>query len=131
VFTPFTNGESMLMDSEGTKDQKRVLTSSVLSNTARVIEPIVPWLAARVVFLVAVVVAGDAREGCCSGEWGSKGSGNEMDGNEDVGDEGRFSHCGESVGSRVAATAAGGTGLADGAGRFSGMLEFVVPGRFC
>ena len=30
-------------------------------------QPVVPWLAAKVVFLVAVAVAGDAREGCCSG----------------------------------------------------------------
>lgn len=36
--TPFTNGKSMLMDNEETKDQKRVLTGSVPSNTARVIE---------------------------------------------------------------------------------------------
>jgi hypothetical protein len=107
--TPFTNGNSMLKDSEETKDQKRVLTGSVLSNTARVFEPVVSWLAAGLMFLVAVVVAGDTRERCCSGEWGSEGSGNAMDGNEYIGDVGKFSHCGESVGSRVAATAAGGT----------------------
>jgi hypothetical protein len=28
---------------------------------------IVPWLAARVMFLIAIVVVEDAREGCCSG----------------------------------------------------------------
>jgi hypothetical protein len=132
---PFMNDKSMLLDREETKDQKRVLMGSVLSNTARVIEPVVPWLAARLVFLVAVVVAGDAREGCCSGEWGSlsEGSGNDMDGNEDVGDEGRFSHCGESVrvGSRVAVTAAGGTGLVDGAGRFAGTFELVRLSLWC
>lgn len=50
-----------------------------------------------------------------------------MDGNEDVGDEGRFSHCGESVGSPVAAVAA----LADGAGRLAGAPELVDPGWFC
>jgi len=50
-----------------------------------------------------------------------------MDGNEDVGDEGRFSHCGESVGSPpVAAVAA----LADGAERLAGAFELVVPGWF-
>ena len=66
--TPFMSGKSILVDSEETKDQKRALTGSVLSNTASVIELVVPWLAARLAFLVAVVVAGDAREGCCSGE---------------------------------------------------------------
>ena len=58
--TPFTNGKSMLMDNEETKDQKRVLAGSVLSNTARVTEAAVPWLAAGVVFPAAVVVAGGA-----------------------------------------------------------------------
>ena len=58
--TPFTNGKSMLIDSEETKDQKRVLGGSVLSNTARVIEAAVPWLAAGVAFPAAVVVAGGA-----------------------------------------------------------------------
>ena len=58
--TPFTNGKSMLMDKEETKDQKRVLTGSVWSNTARVIEPAVAQLAAEVVSLVVVVVAGGA-----------------------------------------------------------------------
>lgn len=119
------------MDNEETKDQKRVLTGSVWSNTARVIEPAVAQLAAEVVSLVVVVVAGAAWERCCSGEWVREGSGNDMDGNEDVGDEGRFSHCGDSVGSRVAAaTAGGGTELADGAGRFAGAFELVVPGWF-
>lgn len=54
--TPFTNGKSMLMDTEETKDQKRVLAGSVLSNTARVIEAAVA-LAAGVVSFVVVVVA--------------------------------------------------------------------------
>ena len=54
-----------------------------------------------------------------------------MDGNEDLGDEGRFSHYSESVGSRVAAAATGRTGLADGAGRFAGTFELVVSDRFC
>ena len=62
------SGKIILVDSEETKDQKRALTGSVLSNTASVIELVVPWLAARLAFLVAVVIAGDAREGCCSGE---------------------------------------------------------------
>jgi hypothetical protein len=57
--TPFTNSKSMLMESEESKNQKHVLTGSVLSNTARVIKPVVPWLAARLVFLVAIVIAGD------------------------------------------------------------------------
>ena len=35
--TPFTNDKSMLIDSEETKDQKRVVTGSVSSNTARVL----------------------------------------------------------------------------------------------
>ena len=48
------------MDNEETKDQKRVLTGSVWSNTARVIEPAVAQLAAEVVSLVVVVVAGGA-----------------------------------------------------------------------
>ena len=61
-----------------------------------------------------------------------EGSGNDMDGNDDVGDEGRFSHWGDSVGSRVAAAAAGGgPEFADGAGRFAGAFELVVPGWFC
>ena len=43
-----------------------------------------------------------------------------MDGNEDVGDEGRFSYWGDPVGSRVVAvTTAGGPGLVDGAGCFA------------
>jgi len=58
--TPFTNGKSMLMDNEETKDQKRVLTGSVLSNTARVIEAAIARLAAGVVSPVAAVVAGGA-----------------------------------------------------------------------
>jgi hypothetical protein len=124
-FTPSTNGISMSIDSEETRDQKRMLTQLVVKH-GEGHRPVVPWLAATVVFPAAVVVAGDAREGCCSGEWGNEGSGNDMDGNEDVGDEGRFSHCGESVGSRIAAAAAGRTGLADGAGRFAGTFELQV-----
>jgi hypothetical protein len=133
--TPFTNGKSMLMDSEETKAQKRVLAGNVLSNTARVIEPAVGWSAAAaagvvLLFLVVIpVVAPRACEGCCSGEWEREGSGNDMDGKEDVGEEGRFSHCGESVGSPVAAAVAG---LADGAPeRLAGTFELVVPGWFC
>ena len=63
----------------------------------------------RVVFLVVAVIAEDAREGRHPGE-GGEGSGNDMDGNEDLGDNGRFSHCGESGESRIAAAAGGGTG---------------------
>jgi hypothetical protein len=63
---PFTNGMSTLIDSGETKDQERVLTQHVVKH-GEGHRPVVPWLAARVVFLVAVVVAGDAREGCCSG----------------------------------------------------------------
>jgi len=44
----------------------------------------------------------------CSGECGREGSGNDMDGNEDVGDDGTFSQFGEPVGS--AAAGAGATG---------------------
>jgi hypothetical protein len=54
-----------------------------------------------------------------------------MDGNEDVGDEGTFSHCGDSVGSRAAAVTAGGTGLADCTGRFAGGFELAVRDWFC
>ena len=54
--TPFTNGKSMLMDNEETRDQKRVPTGSELSNTARVIEAAVAWLAAGVVLLFLVVI---------------------------------------------------------------------------
>jgi len=44
------------MDSEETKDQKRVLTGSVLSNTARVIEAAAARLAAVFVLLFPVVI---------------------------------------------------------------------------
>ena len=43
----------------------------------------------RVVFLVVAVIAEDARGGRHPGE-GGEGSGNDMDGNEDLGDKGRF-----------------------------------------
>ena len=46
--TPFTNSKSMLMDSDETKDQKHVLTGSVLSNTARAIEATIARLAVGV-----------------------------------------------------------------------------------
>jgi hypothetical protein len=50
-----------------------------------------------------------------------------MEGNDDVGEESTFSHCGEPAGSPVAAC-----GPADGAERVGGAFELVVcGGRFC
>ena len=59
-----------------------------------------------------------------------------MDGNEDVGDEGTFSHCGESLGSLLVAPGCGGPEPADGAERCARAfeLELVVGcgcGWFC
>jgi hypothetical protein len=107
--TPFTNGKKKLMDNDEHSAQKRVLAGSVSSNTARVIDAAAPdWVAAVdvVVVVVVVAVARAAVVGCCcccccSGECGREGSGNDMDGNDEVGDDGKFSHCGESVGSPV------------------------------
>jgi hypothetical protein len=53
-----------------------------------------------------------------------------MDGNEDVGDEGTFSHCGESVGSLVVAPGCG-PEPADGAERCARAFELVVIGGGC
>ena len=109
--TPFTNGKNILMDSEEKRAQMRLLAGSVGSNTARVADAAVAGWAAGVV--VVVVVRGACKGG--SGEWGREGSGNDMEGNDDVGEESTFSHCGES----------------DGAGRVGGAFALVDCGRFC
>jgi len=54
--TPFTNGKNMLIDSEETSAQKRVLTGNEPSNTARVAEAAGAERAAGVVVVVVVVV---------------------------------------------------------------------------
>lgn len=53
----------------------------------------------------------------------SESSWNDINGNEDVGNEGRFSYCGASIGSRITAAAASRTRLADGTGHFVGVFE--------
>jgi len=88
--TPFTNGKNILMDNEENRAQMRVRGGSAGSNTARVAAAVA--VAGRAA--VVVVAARDA----CSGEWGREGSGNDMEGNDEVGDVSTFSHCGESVG---------------------------------
>jgi hypothetical protein len=109
--TPFTKGKNILMDSEENRAQMRARAGSEGSNTARVTD------AVAVGGEVGVVVArGACKE--CSGEWGSEGSGNDMEGNDDVGEDSTFSHCGEPDGSPVAAC-----GPADGAGRVGGAFE--------
>ena len=109
------------MDNEESSAQKRLLAGSVWSNTARVADAAVAGGA-----VAGVVVRGGGWG--CSGECGREGSGNDMDGNEDVGDEGRCSQFGESDGSPVAAVCA----PADGAERDGGgTFELVDRGGFC
>jgi len=101
------------MDNEEKRAQMRVPAGNVWSKTARVTDAAAAGRAA------GVVVARGACKGC-SGECGREGSGNDMEGNDDVGEESTFSHCGESDGSPVAAC-----GPADGAGRVGGAFELV------
>jgi hypothetical protein len=105
--TPLTNGKNILIDNEEHRAQIRVLVGSVWSNTARVTDAVVAGRAAGV-----VVARGACKE--CSGECGREGSGNDMEGNDDVGEESTVSHCGES----------------EGAGRVGGTFELVDRGRF-
>jgi hypothetical protein len=100
--TPFTNGKNILMDNEEHRAQMRVLAGSVGSNTARVADAVGAGRAA------GVVIARGAGK-VCSGECGREGSGNDMEGNDDDGEESTFSHRGES----------------DGAGRVGGTFELV------
>jgi len=114
--TPFTNGKNMLMDNEENKAQIRVRTGSAGSNIESVTDAVV---AGRAEAAVVVVVARGA------GECGREGSGNDMEGKDDVG-EFMLSHGGESDGSPVLACWPTG-----GAGRVGGGFELVDCGKFC
>jgi hypothetical protein len=102
--TPFTNGKKRLMDSDASSAEKRERAGSEPSNTARVTDAAVAGRAA------GALRGGTWEGGCCSGEWGREGSGNERDGKEDATEDGTFSQCGES----------------DGAGRDVGAPGLVV-----
>lgn len=104
--TPFTNGKNMLMDNEEKKAEMRVRAGSFWSNIARVTDP------AAAAAVVVVVARG-------TGECGREGSGNDMEGKDDVG-ESMLSHGGESDGSPVLACWPSG-----GAGRVWGAFELV------
>jgi hypothetical protein len=114
--TPFTNGKNMLMDNEENKAQMRVRAGSSWSNIERVTDAAV---AGRAEAAAVVVVARGA------GECGREGSGNDMEGKDDVG-ESMLSHGGESDGSPALACRPAG-----GAGRFEGVFELVDRGKFC
>ncbi len=101
------------MDSEENNAQTRVRAGSVWSNIERVTDAAVAGRAAGVAVVVVVVVARGA------GECGGEGSGNDMEGKDDVGEESTCSHGGESD-VRVLAC-----GLVDGAGRVTGAFELV------
>jgi hypothetical protein len=118
--TPFTNGKNMLMDNEENKAQMRVLAGSVWSNIERVTDAVVAGRAAEAAVVVVVVVAR------CAGECGREGSGNDMEGKDDVG-ESTLSHGGESDGSPVLACC----WPAGGAVRVGGAFELVDRGKFC
>jgi hypothetical protein len=98
----------MLMDNEENKAQMRVRAGSFWSNIARVTDATVAGCAEAA---VVVVVARGA------GECGREGSGNDMEGKDDVG-ESMLSHGGESNGSPVLAC-----WLSGGAGRVGGAFE--------
>jgi len=120
--TPFTNGKNMLMDNEENKAQIRVRGGSVWSNIERVTDAVVAGrveAAPVVIVVVAIVVARGA------GECGREGSGNDMEGKDDVG-ESTHSHGGESDGSPVLACWPAG-----GAVRVGGAFELVDRGKFC
>jgi hypothetical protein len=115
--TPFTNGKNMLMDNEENKAQMRVLAGNVWSNIERVTDAVV---AGRAEAAAAVVVVARG-----AGECGREGSGNDIEGKDDVG-ESTLSHVGESDGSPVLACWPAG-----GAGRVGGAFELVDRGKFC
>jgi hypothetical protein len=114
--TPFTNGKNMLIDNEENKAQMRERVGSVWSNIARVTDAAVAGCEEAAVVAIVVVVARGA------GECGREGSGNDIEGNDDVG-ESTLSHGGESDGSPVLA--------AGGAGRVGGASELMDRGKFC
>jgi hypothetical protein len=111
--TPFTNGKNMLMDNEENKAQTRVRAGSVWSNIARVTDAVVAGRAEAPSAVVVVVSRGAAAGECCR-----EGSGNDMDGKDDVG-ESTLSQGGESDGSP------------GGAGRVGGAFELVDRGKLC
>jgi hypothetical protein len=113
--TPFTNGKNMLMANEENNAQVRVRAGSSWSNMASVTDAAVAGRAEAAA--VVVVVRG-------AGECGREGSGNDMEGKDDVG-ESMLSHGGESDGSPVLACGPA------GAGHVGGAFELVDRGRFC
>lgn len=116
--TPFTNGKNMLIDNEEKKAHMRARAGSVWSNIARVTDAAAAVRADAAGTAVIVATRG-------AGECGREGSGNDMEGKDDVG-ESTLSHGGESEGSPVLAC-----GSADGAGRVGGAFELVDRGKFC
>jgi hypothetical protein len=122
--TPFTNGKNMLMDNEENKAQMRARAGSVWSNIARVTDAVVAGRAEAA--SVVVVVAAPVVAWGAAGECGREGSGNDMEGKEDVG-ESTLSHGGESDGSP--ALACGPAGAA--ALRVGGAFELVDRGKSC
>ena len=115
--TPFTNGKNMLIDNEENKAQMRVLAGNVWSNIDRVTDAVVAGCAEAAAVVVAVARG--------AGECGREGSGNDMEGKDDVG-ESTLSHGGESDGSPALACWATG-----GVGRVGGAFELVDRSRFC
>lgn len=116
--TPFTKGKNMLMDNEEKIAQMRVRAGSVWSNMARVTDAAVAGRAEAAEVAIVVVAWG-------AGECGCEGSGNDMEGKDDVG-ESTLSHGGESDGSPVLACEPAG-----GVGRVGGTFELVDRGKFC
>ena len=118
--TPFTNGKNMLMDNEEKKAQMRVRAGRVWSNIASVTDAVVAERVEAAAAVVVVVVRGWGAGECCR-----EGSGNDMEGKDDVG-ESTLSHGGESDGSPVLVC-----GPAGGAGRVGGAFELVDRGKSC
>lgn len=118
AMTPFTNGKNMLMVNEENKAQMRARAGSVWSNIESVIDAVVAGCAEAAAVVVVVVARG-------TGECGCEGSGNDMEGKDDVG-EGMLSHGGESSRSPVLDCWPAG-----GAGRVGGAFELVDRGKFC
>ena len=108
----------MLIDNEEKKAHMRVRAGSVWSNIARVTDAAAAGRADAAEAAVVVVAR-------CAGECGREGSGNDMEGKDDVG-ESTLSHGGESDGSPGLAC-----GSVGGAVRVGGAFELVDRGKFC
>jgi len=105
------------MDNEENKAQMRVRAGSAWSKIARVTDAAGAGRADAAEAAVVVIARG-------AGECGREGSGNDMEGKDDVG-ESKLSHGGESDGSP--ALACGSAGVE----RVGGAFELVDRGKFC